>query len=90
MVMALVGGNIVYTWWVNREKVTSSKFRLLEQRLAEVEFAVRQTPPCCHHDELDRRLTSLLGEVREMSGTLKGLNRAVDLMNEHLLNRGNP
>jgi len=86
--MALVGGNVIYTWWVNREKVTAAKFRLLEQRLVEVEFAARSTPLCCHHEDLDRRLTHLLGEVREMSGTLKGLNRAVDLMNEHLLNGG--
>lgn len=36
---------------------------------------------------LDVRLDSLHGDIRELTGTVRGLNRAVDLMNEYLINK---
>ena len=35
---------------------------------------------------LNRRLDDLHGDIRELTGSVKGLNRAVDLMNEFLIN----
>lgn len=36
---------------------------------------------------LNKRLDELHGDIRELTGSVKGLNRAVDLMNEYLINK---
>ena len=35
----------------------------------------------------NKRLDELHGDIRELTGSVKGLNRAVDLMNEYLINK---
>lgn len=77
----------VYTWWSNREKVTSKKFGDLEERLAHVETAIAH-PRCEYHLGFETRLDTMHGDIRELTGGIKGLRRAVDLMNEYLINKG--
>ena len=86
---------VVYVWWSNREKVTNKRFSTLENRLKDfesglkaVETAVKNPPACPHHNDFERRIDAVHGDVREIKGAMKGMNRAVDLMNEYLINRG--
>lgn len=39
------------------------------------------------NQSLNKRLDELHGDIRELTGSVKGLNRAVDLMNEYLINK---
>lgn len=82
--ISLIG---VYSWWVNREKVTTGKFREHERRICQLENDVRH-PNCQYHLGFEARLDTLHGDIRELAGGVKGLRRAVDLMNEYLINNG--
>lgn len=77
----------VYTWWSNREKVTAKKFGDHERRLTEVETCLKH-PRCEYHLGFESRLDTMHGDIRELTGGIKGLRRAVDLMNEYLINQG--
>lgn len=77
----------VYSWWSNREKVTTRKFREHETRIVQLENDVRH-PNCQYHLGFEARLDTLHGDIRELAGGVKGLRRAVDLMNEYLINNG--
>ncbi|WP_027714910.1 DUF2730 family protein [Desulfuromonas sp. TF] len=120
-----VGGLValgVYSWWKDREKVTSKRFAAMEREVAEratkaalakavesmrapcqrhlertdnleeratrVEGEIRHLPSQSDHKELARRIEDVHADLHEITGALKGLTRAVDLMNEHLLNGG--
>lgn len=107
---------LIYTWWVNREKVTAKRFANVERevakRLSLSEHQVldeKQKKQCEEHERrtgkaeqdlrrleaeirhlpTSRDLSDLNGKLSSIEGTLSGLRRAVDLMNEHLLNGGN-
>lgn len=96
VILILVNAGIgIYVWWSNREKVTNTRFRKLEERLGKVEGRVERMPVCENHARMEAndtklmaRLDDLHGDIRELAGSLKGLSRAVDLMNEHLINKG--
>lgn len=134
-IVVLLGvlGNTGYTWWSNREKVTSRRFAALENEVSErVKLAdlkeiraqrdkkceehkndmkdftsgntnrlgdaekkierigaeIRNLPQHRHIQDLSGRIDLLHGDVHEVAGSLKGISRAVDLMNEFLINRG--
>ena len=54
---------------------------MMEKDLREVEAEIRHLPT-------SRDLAAVAGKLENIEGSLKGLTRAVDLMNEHLLNGG--
>lgn len=78
----------VYSWWANRERVTNKRFERQEKRLNALESEVKRFPSHSQLKELSDRIDRLHGDMREMSGSLKGLTRSVDLMSEHLINQG--
>lgn len=78
----------IYTWWTNREKVTNRRFQDHEDRIIVLEITAKNAPVCQHHGELAHRIEDIHGDLRELSGSVNGVKRAVDLMNEFLINQG--
>jgi phosphopantetheine adenylyltransferase len=75
-------------WWALREKVATKRFNDAEQRLASLEHEVKHPPACTYHGQLELRIDAVRSDTAEIKGTVKGINRAVDLMNEFLINQG--
>ncbi|MCS4503880.1 DUF2730 domain-containing protein [Arhodomonas aquaeolei] len=85
----------VHTWWVSRRHATADAIRQVddrvddvEQRLTQAETDLRNMPSQTDVSELSQRIGGLHGDLREIKGSLQGLSRAVDLMNEHLIRQG--
>jgi hypothetical protein len=75
-------------WWALREKVTNKRFAEAEKRLSQLENEVKHPPACTYHGRLESLIDAVRSETAEIKGTVKGINRAVDLMNEFLINQG--
>lgn len=96
-VMMLIGvvGAGAYSWWVARNHATKQAIDNLgdrvsgaEDRLTRVEHDVRSLPTVADVHELNQRIATVHGDLREIKGSLQGLSRAVNLINEHLIMRG--
>lgn len=83
--IAVIG---VIGWWNLREKVTNNRFSDAEKRLSKLENEVKHPPSCTYHPRLEERMNQAVGKLERMDGKIDGLNRAVDLMNEYLINQG--
>jgi uncharacterized coiled-coil DUF342 family protein len=59
-----------------------------EKKIARIGAEIRNLPQHRHIMDLSARIEQLHGDVHEVSGSLRGLSRAVDLMNEFLINQG--
>jgi len=81
----------IYIYFSNRRKATTDSIVALdkvvseqqlsnEKRLSHVESEISHLPT--HND-----LKNINNTLSSMEGSLKGLTRAVDIMNEYLLNR---
>lgn len=79
-------------------KSIDGKFEMMnemERRLIMVEVLLRNQPQCSQHAEhmmnikmLTTRLDSISSKVDKVSGHLEGVGRAVDLMNQFLIEQG--
>lgn len=78
----------IYSWWSNRERVTNKRFKEHHQRLTALENQVKHVPSQKQYDELSGRIGTLHSDLQGIKGQLKGIGRAVDLMNEFLINQG--
>jgi uncharacterized protein YPO0396 len=65
-----------------------TKITANERRIDRLENNVDNMPSHNDMDGVKSELSGLRADVREMGGTMRGLNKAVDLMTEHLMNRG--
>ena len=74
----------VYTWWVNREKVTAERFARLEKRLTKVELS----GGCAGHGDFDKRLRLVEEAVSAINGRLKGIGHSLNIIQEYLMTRG--
>jgi hypothetical protein len=122
LVLLVVIANALYTWWSNREKVTSSRFAALEKEVSErlkktdlAEANARRDKQCAEHKtkteelhrtysalhievtklpdrreitNLDNSMKKLSEKIGNLEGRLSGVNRAVDLINEFLIEQG--
>lgn len=86
----------IATWFYirreNKDKVTNERFRGIEDRVAGLEGKVKSMPVCGNHGRMEdndvklfARFDDLHGDIRELTGGVKGLTRAVDMINEYLL-----
>lgn len=85
----------LYAWWVGRSRATSEAMAEISKRIDEnsrrlelLEKDVRDAPGHTEIHALRDDVASLRADVRELNGTMRGMNRAVDLMTEHLMNKG--
>ncbi len=67
----------------------------MDRRLLAVEVSLRSQPQCSQHADhmmnmkaLTTRLDSISSKVDKVSGHLEGVGRAVDLMNQFLIEQG--
>lgn len=58
-----------------------------ERRIDRLENNVDNMPDHADMDGVKSELSGLRSDVSKMLGTMQGLNRAVDLMTEHLINK---
>lgn len=94
LLIVISGTQGVYIWINRRHEVTDARVKFLEGQQAELmnkftrlEVDVEHLPT--HHDihGLLKTLSDFRAEVGELAGKLGGVNRAVDLINRHLLDR---
>jgi len=62
---------------------------MMEIAAARLQVEIGNMPGRKQFDELNTSILSLNGELRNTQGRLEGINRAVDLINEFLINQGN-
>lgn len=86
--LIIVCGAYFIGWWLLREKVTNKRFTEAERRLIHLEHEVKHPPACTYHAQLELRIDAVRSDTAEIKGTVKGINRAVDLMNEFLIQQG--
>ena len=84
----IMSGIGVVVWWINRDKITDKRFRAAENRIVQLESDVKHPPACTYHAQLELRIDAVRSDTAEIKGTVKGINRAVDLMNEFLIQQG--
>lgn len=77
----------IFVWINRRHQVTEDQVSAIAGRVTHLESEVNHLPT--HQDirALIETIGGLRGDLSEVSGRLSGVNRAVDLINTHLLNR---
>lgn len=97
--LLLTGVVAVYVWLTSRHRVTTSAIRKLEEdvdqrldnqgdRLTRVEQVVESLPRHKDIGQVYDRLNALHGQLQKLTGTVGGVARQLELVNDHLLNRG--
>lgn len=88
---------IVVVWlWNNRkhratnDKVAQVGLRVdqTEKDLLKIQTELQHLPQCSHHHELDKRMAAVQGSVKKIEGRIEGFGHGLDIIQEHLLNRG--
>ena len=82
-------------FWLARTRAKGQALQALNDRIDDnarrldmLERDMRDAPGHSDFQDLRESLSGLRAEVRQMTGTMQGLGRAVDLMTEHLINKG--
>lgn len=85
----------LYAWHVGRSRAGARAMDELSKRIDDnqrridlLERDLRDAPGKDQFHDMYESLSGLRAEVRQMTGTMHGLGRAVDLMTQHLLDRG--
>lgn len=68
-------------------KKRNARIIAVETKVSEIKVELIHLPSQGQFTELNRGIQSLNGELRNTQGRLEGINRAVDLMNEFLINK---
>ena len=95
---AMLGGIGFYVHIVTRQRVTERQFEDMKdslteslngfgQRLARAEEAQRHGPTHGDMSGLSKELSEVRGDLQRRAGGLEGIRRAVDSINQHLLNK---
>ena len=69
-------------------KLHQSRTVKLENNFIELKADFKNGPTHHHLERIHERLDSLTEKLGKIDGSLSGINRAVDLINEHLINKG--
>ena len=63
-----------------------SRLDIQDDKVIRLEEAIKRAPTHDDITNLTKQIGELRGDLREAIGSLNGISRAVDLMNDHLLN----
>ena len=87
----------IYSWWISHNRAhavqldeLNTKINQNEQQIAEIKKDIDRQPG---HDEIQslrKEIGELRTEMAETRGTLNGVNKFSDLLNEYLINRASP
>ncbi|MBN2060715.1 MAG: DUF2730 family protein [Deltaproteobacteria bacterium] len=83
--------------WINRKhqatmkriESASDQVSKNEKDIIRLKAELKNLPSQAQFSDLSKEIRSLTKELSETKGRLQGINRAVDLINEHLINKGN-
>jgi tetrahydromethanopterin S-methyltransferase subunit G len=85
----------ISVWWKNRDKINSTRFKEVEDRLTKIESKVQSMPVCGNHsrmEDTDRHINDSLAQMgnllAKIDGRLDGINRMVDLLTQNELTGG--
>ena len=92
-------GLTLYVFFVNRRKAmldqvtkvkrdTAERLERHADRITCLESDVKHLPSQENITKLSERIDTLNGSISTVSGRLEGINRAVDLINQFLINNG--
>lgn len=91
----LTAGQILVTlilglvaWWLRQQAKTQTSITELEKRVVNTEQSINHMPTHSEMRDTYARIEHLHGDLKEISGKLTGLGRAVDMMNQYLIERG--
>lgn len=94
--IVISGAQGVYIWINRRHEVTDARMKEVEivqadfqNKLTQMESDIRHLPTHQDIHALLKTMSDFGAQVGELTGKLGGLNRAVDLINQHLLGRSN-
>jgi len=83
----------IYAWWANRTRARRAEIDELRSltaansaRMDVIDKDIAAAPSHNDINTLRQTVSDLSGHVRELNGSMKTVNRFVDMMNEHLLN----
>jgi cbb3-type cytochrome oxidase subunit 3 len=78
----------LYVRQSNKSKATTEALGVLAERLTKIETAIPFMPSRRDLDKLGAKIESLVEKLGTLDGRLSGINRAVDLLNQHHLKIG--
>lgn len=71
-----------------RAKRRDESIEEMERRVSRAENRLDNVPSHRDLQEISTRIEQVHGEVSKIGGSLEGIGRAVDIMNQHLMERG--
>jgi len=88
----------VRLWVTRKDRATNARVKRLEENLGErldeterdiliIRREIKNLPSQSQIQRLNENMGLLNAEIHELKGRLTGINRAVDLINEYLINR---
>lgn len=85
----------IWMWWSRKHKVTTTKITEICTKMEEnerdhirIRSEINSLPTSLQFETLSRDIRKLSENLSKTSGRLEGMNRAVDLINEFLINQG--
>jgi len=92
--IVISAGAAFYAWYASTSKArrdeVDQELDELRRRQQIIERDLDHSPSQHQIQELHNRIGDVHGELQRLSGKLDGINRLADLMNQHLLDQGNP
>lgn len=86
-------GMTIYVWLANRQRVKTARINNMDARIGNHETRIVCIENDMKHVPTQESITGLKNAIADMNtklsetkGRLSGINRAVDLINEHLIN----
>lgn len=100
LIMTIVNIGVgISVWWTNRDKITNSRFKVLEDKMIAFESEIKHRPDCQYHQAFESRLDKITvgmakiegnvsSGIAKLEGRMEGVGSSLDIIQQHLLNGG--